>query len=225
MKYIEGLYAFWDEVIRRWPDSFRINCASGGRRIDLEAAMRFHVHQKSDYWFDNVADQASLFGLSQYLPNGTVMAPLDRMDDLSFHSVLAGSLCLGWAADAEDFDRARARELIGQYRRIRHLLNGDWYPLTGYSRAPDAWLASQYHRPDLEQGLVLAFRREQCADETLRVGLRGVASEARYEVEDTAAGARETVDGGLLVRDWPVRIDRSPGSRLLVYRRVGQAPA
>ena len=59
MKYIEGLYAYWDRIATTWPDSIREECASGGHRIDLETVMRMHMHQKTDYWFDNEADQAA----------------------------------------------------------------------------------------------------------------------------------------------------------------------
>jgi len=46
--------------------------------------MRMHVHQKSDYWFDNEVDQASIWGLSQYLPNHVFMAPVNRIDPAWF---------------------------------------------------------------------------------------------------------------------------------------------
>ena len=36
IRYIEGLYAYWDRLATTWPDSWREECASGGRRIDLE---------------------------------------------------------------------------------------------------------------------------------------------------------------------------------------------
>lgn len=147
MRYIEGLYIFWDEIAREWPDCLRIECASGGRRIDLETVMRMHVHQKSDHWFDNVADQASIHGLSQYLPNSVIMTPLSRMDDTSLHSAMASSLCLGWIADGEGFATSRARELVDRYRDLRPLLVGGWYPLLEYSRDDDRWVASQYDRP------------------------------------------------------------------------------
>lgn len=61
MRYIEGLYAYWDRIASSWPESLREECASGGRRIDLETLQRMPLHQKSDYWFDNEVHQASLW--------------------------------------------------------------------------------------------------------------------------------------------------------------------
>ncbi len=61
MKYVEGLYAYWDRIATSWPDSLMEECASGGHRMDLETLMRMHIHQKTDYWFDDQADQTAIF--------------------------------------------------------------------------------------------------------------------------------------------------------------------
>ncbi len=40
IRHIEGLYRFWDELRNRFPDLLIDNCASGGRRIDIETMSR-----------------------------------------------------------------------------------------------------------------------------------------------------------------------------------------
>ena len=40
IRYVEGLYTFWDELLERRPGLIIDNCASGGRRIDLETISR-----------------------------------------------------------------------------------------------------------------------------------------------------------------------------------------
>jgi alpha-galactosidase len=109
IKHITGLYDLWDRMAAEWPDQLREECASGGRRIDLETVMRMHIHQKTDFWFDNTTDQTAVWGLSQYLPNNCFVTHLARMDDYSFHSVLPASLCLGWFVDQPEFDTGRAK--------------------------------------------------------------------------------------------------------------------
>ena len=37
IRYVEGLYRMWDDLLANTPLRFIDNCASGGRRIDLEA--------------------------------------------------------------------------------------------------------------------------------------------------------------------------------------------
>lgn len=220
IRYVEGLYEYWDALTERFPDSFRVNCASGGRRIDLESIQRFHVHQKSDYWFDSIVDQATLFALSQYLPGGVVMCPINRLDDYAFHSAMAASLCLGWIADAPGFDRERAKELTSAYLEFRHLLVGDWYPLTEYSRAADQWLGSQYHRADLDRGLLLLFRRADCPDSALEVQLRGLDLGAAYRLDFHGAGTTVQRSGAELMDRLEIAVPDAPGSELVVYRPV-----
>jgi len=48
IRYVEGLYATWDELRARFPQMYLDDCASGGRRIDLEMVMRSVVQTRSD---------------------------------------------------------------------------------------------------------------------------------------------------------------------------------
>ncbi|MBI4604227.1 MAG: alpha-galactosidase, partial [Planctomycetes bacterium] len=220
IRYIEGLYAYWDRIASEWPDALREECASGGRRIDLETLRRMHIHQESDYWFDDDVDQAQVWGLSQYLPNGLFTTPLIRLDDYSFHSTLATSLCIGWIADAHDFDRERARKLLDRYREVRHLLTGDWYPLLPYSRDPKDWMAWQHHRPDLGEGLVLAFRRAESPYASVRLPLRGLDAAAAYELTRDPSGGRAVAQGKELLAGLEVRLPERRSSQMVVYRRA-----
>ena len=220
MKYIEGLYAYWDRIAESWPNSLRIECASGGRRIDLETVMRMHIHQKSDYWFHNEVDQASIWGLSQYLPSNVFMVPINRLDDYSFHSAMASSLCLGWIADAPDFDVERGRKLLARYRELRHLLVGAWYPLLPQSRRLTEWAAVQYHRPDLDEGVVLVFRRAESPDRTAEVSLRGIDGDATYELSYDVARTKIRAKGSDLMRAFQITIPEKHKSEVIVYREL-----
>jgi len=222
MRYIEGLYAYWDRIAATWPDAILEECASGGRRIDLETVMRMHLHQKTDYWFDDDVDQASLWGLSQYLPNNTVVAHLNRLDDYSFHSTLASSLCLGWIADDPAFDMERAKALVERYRAVRHLLVGEWYPLLAYSRDPKAWTGSQFHRADLDEGMLLVFRHAESPDATAEVSLRGLDPKATYELTYESTGRKTRFKGAELMGRFKLTIAERHGSDLIRYRKTGE---
>jgi alpha-galactosidase len=221
MKYIEGLYAYWDMIRQAWPDALMEECASGGRRTDIETVMRFHVHQKSDYWFDNVVDQGTLWSLSRWLPNGLISVPLCRLDDYSFHSALASSLIVGWIADDPKFDGKRAKALTDTYRRVRPLLNGDWYAVTeGGGTNPTEWLASQYHRADLDEGMVLAFRRDKSPYVTIQARLRGLDPAGNYELTYTTTGRTARATGQELAARLDITLPQGPSSELIVYRRA-----
>ncbi|KPJ62130.1 hypothetical protein AMK68_05285 [candidate division KD3-62 bacterium DG_56] len=220
MKYMEGLYAYWDRIAAAWPNSIREECASGGHRIDLETVMRMHIHQKTDYWFDNEADQASSWSLSQYLPNNTFVTPINRMDDYSFHSALASSLCVGWIADAPDLDVQRAKKLLDRYREVRHLLIGAWYPLLPYSRGLNDWIASQYHRSDLDEGMILVFRRPESPHRTADVSLHGLDADASYELSYESTGAKSRAKGADLMERFQLAVPEMHRSELILYRKA-----
>src|SRR4029079_16146741 len=53
IKYIEGLYAYWEAIAAIKRDVLMEECASGGHRVDLETVIHMQMHQKSDFWFNN----------------------------------------------------------------------------------------------------------------------------------------------------------------------------
>jgi len=77
IRYIEGLYALWDELPRLHPGLWIDNCASGGRRIDLETLSRSLPLWPSDF-LDvvglprgqrlHVGDQCVNAGLARWVP-------------------------------------------------------------------------------------------------------------------------------------------------------------
>lgn len=220
MKYIEGLYAYWDRIRTTWPDAFMEECASGGRRIDLETITRMNGHQDSDYWFDYDVDQAQNWGVSQYLPNNLIVQHLHVLDDYSFHSTMASSLCLGWIADAPDFDTKRGKAILKRYRELRHLLVGAWYPLLPYTRNPKDWMASQYHRADLDEGLLIILRHNESPYSTVQVALHGLDKDAEYELRFDSTGKKLKKKGSDLMKYLDLTITEKRKSDLIHYRRI-----
>ena len=204
------------------PEGLRIECSSGGRRIDLETVRHMHVHQKSDYWFHNEVDQGSIWGLSQYLPNNVFMAPINRLDDRSFHSAMATSLCLGWIADAPDFDMQRARELVAAYREAQPLLVGAWYPLLPYCRDGSQWMAAQFHRPDLDRGLILVIPPLDGRRPSVELALRGLDPKARYELHFRIADRTTTAKGAALMERLVAAVPPGDGGERILYRKIAE---
>ena len=182
--------------------------------------MRFHTHQKSDVYFDNTVNQCSTYALSQYIPNTSFYVYLKELDNYSFHSAIAAGISIVWPATDSVFDLNRAKTLSEQYLSIRHILNGDWYPLTEYSRSLESWLGSQYHRSDLNEGIVLLFRREKCAMQTIRIKLNELDREAAYCLESYTTGRTIQINGSTLSDGFDITIDNLPGSELIVYRKL-----
>jgi len=229
IRHIEGLYAFWDALLTRHPRLIIDNCASGGRRIDLETVGRATPFWRTDGPRDPIAHQCHTYGLLPWVPFSSTSQ--DKAgDDYEFRSSMCSSLCLNWwisgDAPAEpirpDFPFDWAKRTLTQYLSIRHFYEGDFYPLTSYSQAADVWMAYQLDRPDRGEGLVVALRRPQSHFEGARFPLRGLAAEATYRVSDLDSGAAQEMAGAVLLNSG-LRVDISarPGSALLRYQRIG----
>jgi alpha-galactosidase len=227
IRYIEGLYAFWDGLLARHPGLIIDNCASGGRRIDLETVGRATPFWRTDGPRDAIAHQCHSYGLMAWAPLSATSQ--DRAgDDYEFRSSMCSSLCLNWwvSGDApaeripDNFPFAWARKTLAQYLELRQFYYGDYYPLTAYSQARDVWMAYQLDRPDLGKGLVVAFRRPQSPYESGRFPLRGLDERASYKLTNLDTGAQTTHAGKELLRaGLQARLESQPGSALLLYER------
>ncbi|MBI2844438.1 MAG: hypothetical protein HYX78_13670, partial [Armatimonadetes bacterium] len=185
-----------------------------------ETIMRMHIHQDSDYWFDYETDQGQIWGASQYLPNNCMVGHINKMDDYSFRSVMASSLCLGWIADAPDFDLERAKKLVNRYREVRHLVIGAWYPLLLDHRDLTSWSASQYHRPDLNEGMILVFRREESPIKTIQAQLHGLDANATYELTSDNTAEKTRAKGSELMKGFEITLPERHMSDLIQYCRA-----
>jgi alpha-galactosidase len=218
IRHVEGLYAFWDELLARRPGLIIDNCASGGRRIDLETVSRSIPLWRTDYhYFEPNGYQSHTCGLNFYLPcSGTGSgAP----DTYAFRSSINSGVVLGWNLYAPDFPVERAQRLISEYKRIRPFFYGDYYPLTAHSVTDDVWIAYQFHREDMKQGMFLVFRRPQSPYLSARLKLGGIHPEANYELHFEDSGVKRILTGKELGAGIDVTIEEAPGSLLVTYRQ------
>jgi alpha-galactosidase len=227
IRHVEGLYAFWDELLARHPGLIIDNCSSGGRRIDLETTSRSIPLWRSDVQcfpgFSTTAMQAQTHGLGLWVPLSTG-APSSIEDTYRFRSALGPGIVLGVGERAlkegDAFPLEPLRRHLAELCAVREYFYGDFSPLLSFSLAEDAWAAWQFDRPDLGAGAVLAFRRPESPFARLEAPLRGLEADARYELRWLSDGPRQEASGrDLLERGLAVEIAR-PGSALLVYRRL-----
>ena len=219
IRHVEGLYAFWDELLNRHPGLIIDNCASGGRRIDLETTSRSVPLWRTDYdYFEPNGYQCQTHGLHFYLPcSGTGS---NNPNSYESRSAMNSGFVLGWDVHSPHFPAEIARKTAAEYKRIRPFFYGDYYPLTSYSTELDVWMAFQFHREDLKQGIVLAFRRPNSPYISARLNLQGLDPEARYEVKFEDSGDEKTVTGSALCDGIEVSINEAPGSQLITYGQI-----
>ena len=217
IKYIEGLYTFWDELLRRNPELIIDNCASGGRRIDLETISRSIVLWRSDYASEPEGVQSHTTGISRYIPCSSCAA--FSTDPYLFRSKLGPGMALAWDLESKDFNVEEARKRIEEFKTVRPFFYGDFYPLTGHSTADDVWCAFQLNRDDLGSGALFLFRRIGSPYSFAHFKLRGLNTEYEYELTDVDTGDVMCYSGKQLSKDGiDVHIDRPQGSKILLYR-------
>ncbi|MGO8690291.1 MAG: alpha-galactosidase [Thermoguttaceae bacterium] len=193
IRYVEGLYAMWDEMRAKYPHMYLDDCASGGRRIDLEMLSRGVVQTQSDFVGPGrlEAAQCQNYGLNLYLPLHATISW--DMDAYACRSTATAGFCGEWDILSRSFPFDEGRAAIAEINANRKYWYGDFYPLTPCTPATDAWIAWQLNRPDLDEGLVLAFRRKDSRQPALEVKLRGLKPEKLYTVTFLDDHRRATV--------------------------------
>lgn len=238
IRHIEGLYEFWDELLRRHPNLIIDNCASGGRRIDLETMSRSVVLWRSDYYyFEPVGQQCHTYGISLWLPTTATGSGFPTAYSLRSAMNNGVGLWVPWSPKApheiynryipwanweagKTIDVDFAKALVDEFKQVRHFFLGDFYPLTPYSTDDDVWMAYQFHRADLNAGIVLAFRRSKCQQPSLKLKLRGLQGNAIYKIELSDEQLKRqtfTLTGKQLADGIEVTSETAPSSVLITY--------
>ena len=124
---------------------------------------------------------------------------------------------------------APAPELVEVFRALaglepayrRAILGGDVplcqsYRLIETSRADDVWSAQQFHWPEKNAGVVLAFRRIKCEEPTRVVRLRALDPDAHYELTGVGPKPPQTASGkSLMERGLTVEIGKKPTDSMI----------
>jgi len=220
-KHIAGMYKFLDDMRARFPDILQENCASGGRRIDIEMVSRAHTYCRSDYYIGQkpndtafILGQNATLNLMPYLPfQGCEFNCVPVGDDYAAFSIIAS----GTVITPSDFDggilrrKLTAKEtgwfkkVFDVAKRMKPFYMGDFHQLTDETGAGnDLWCAWQCNRSDLKSGFAICFRRGVAAAESRVLQLGGVDPAATYQL-DFYDGSRKTVKGSELAQ-WTVQL-------------------
>jgi alpha-galactosidase len=218
MRHVTGFLAFYDELRRRHPNLLIDNCCAGGRRNDIETLRRSVPLWKSDTWGENTEMQCQTYGLALWLPYFGHAG--GQFDTYTFRSNLYPSIIVDADLRNKNRDYATLRRNLTQLKNVAPNLLGDYYPLTPYSRAADAWMAWQFDRPEVGEGIVQVFRRPGCVQDSLKLRLRGIDRETMYEVRDADQKEVRCVTGKELMSDGlTVTLPSKPAAALITYRK------
>jgi len=235
MRYVEGLYRHWDDLHAATPGLLIDNCASGGRRIDVETCSRALPLWRSDNTCDMVGEAPSAI-LMAALKNQVMSAGLNRYVPLNlvgqmgaapyfFRSGFNGGIAFAEDLRRPGYPRELLRDAIAEGRRLRPYWLGDFYPLLTVTADARDWTALQYHRPGVDDGIVLAFRRHQSPYSACDLALRAVDANATYTVtfRPSYRDARTERLAGSALQRLSVTVPECPGSLLVEYRKAEPA--
>lgn len=220
-KYVEGLYAYWDSLLVRFPNLLIDNCAGGGRRIDLETTSRSSSLFRSDYWLEGDFNgaQCHTYALNFYLPQHSTSTSI--ADDYKFHSSLASSVQGAWLVGRGKETIPLSKRYMQEFKEIRPYFYGDYYPLTPIDNymSDKVWLAYQMNRPKEKDGIIVAFRRQENTETSIRVQLSGLEKNAKYELHYKNYGIKNIYKGNELMKGLNITIKERPASLLITYKQ------
>ena len=222
--YVEGLYTYWDNILRHHPRGFIDNCAGGGRRLDLETLQRSAPLWRTDYRYgEPVGYQTHTFGLALWLPQtGTGLMQTDKF---TTRSSMGSTVIYSWKITEPENNLLEMRKLMDEIEELRPYYFEDYYPLTSTQHilGDSVWLAYQLNRRSANDGIVVAFRRATAPDSTCMVRLRGLDAKRTYTLTDRDSRRSFTRTGAELARGLQLVLPEKRSSLVLMYTAAASA--
>lgn len=226
LRYINGLYQVWDGVQERYPDLILDTCATGGKRFDIEAIRRSINPCRSDYVCLSNADADVVQvhnNLSFYIPY--VGCFVRTINDV-YHFRSCYCSCFGSAYNSFDYNELSDTDLKWlnkmqkEYKSLQEYFCEDFYSLgaTGYDKS--SWVVWQYDRPDQQDGILMAFRREKSACRTSVFDLKNIDINSEYSFTDIDDTVETKITGKQLKEcGFTITLDAPRSSKIIKYKR------
>lgn len=177
--YITNLYKYLDYLCENIDGLIIDNCASGGKRLDLEMTYRSIPFWRSDYNCSYHTDlfeatQSHTYGISFWLP--ITGSALYMANEYSSRSAIMPLMLM-------DFFSHTHSE-FGYHNEQRDLMAGNYYPLDFGSFDKDKMHAMQFSTYDALAGTALIYKRAEVKDTEYTVKLNGLITSKTYNVYD-----------------------------------------
>ncbi len=229
IKYINGLYKLWDALLEKFPHLIIDNCASGGRRIDIETLRRSIPLWRSDaQCFANYPPEIAQCHTVNY---GTWMpysgSGTGRLyDTYRIRSSYSPAMAFAHGlTERENFGENEEeitllKKHLDEYVKIRDYLTEDMYPLTQVSTRTDIWSATQYDRPENGDGMIQVFRRENSPYNTASFNLGNINTSKTYTFTDIDTNEEIVLNGNeLITNGFEVKLKEKRSSKIYLYKR------
>lgn len=225
IRQIEGFYALWDELLKRFP---KLTIDNANWRIsgpDLEM-MKRSVGSLTRTEIAGpgipypIPEQMGIQELSLWIPLHATL--LHAVSPYDFRSTATTGVAIGLNLQSPYVSVTEVRKGIAEVKEQRPYWLGDFYPLTEINTDETAWAGWQLHREDLNGGFVTMFRRRRSVEPQKQVTLHGIDSGAQYEVtmaESFDPGPKQILTGTQL-EHLKVSLSSPQSSVLIRYKKV-----
>ncbi len=230
VKHINGLYKLWDALLERFPRLCIDNCASGGRRIDIETLRRSVPLWRSDFQcpanFDITSTQAHNMQFSTWLPYSGTGSGRDWGGSYRIRSAYGGSLTTNYTyTESQSFGEPEQikwlKKYLNEYLSVRKYFYGDFYPLTDSVESEYSWNVSQFNCPETGEGMVQAFRHEKSPFDCANFKLFGLSPDKTYRVTDSDDGSYIDIYGEeLLKKGLKITTNSTKCAKLYIYKII-----
>ncbi len=211
--YVSNLYRYLDYLLENCDDLIIDNCASGGKRLDLEMASRSIPLWRSDYNCANArgalcddifeATQNMTYGLSFWMPySGT---------NRHFQDEYASRSCIVthpsvYKPDINEF---------AKYKDLQNMMAENYYPI-GYGEvSTTSCLSFSFGNED--KGFAVIYKRENNTETEFTVRLSSLDTNADYEVTDFDNPGETIIKPGKELMNRGVKTFINTGRRAAVY--------
>lgn len=227
LRFIEGHFAFWDALRKKFPQLAILNCASGGRRIDLESIRRGQPLWRSDYnCFPEATAESTQdhsYGILHWLPiQGSMIRGWSMFDTYEARCALSPGMENALVAKTEQ-EWLQTKANVLQAQRCKKYFFGDYYPLINQQRSPSGWTAYHLYLPEEQQGMILALRRAKSDVRAMTFELVTIDPAKQWRFEDYDSGETWVVSGQeLREHGFEIVIPNRRDSRLIFYSTVSE---
>lgn len=187
IKHILGMYEVWEHLLNSVPGIVIDNCASGGRRIDIETLKLSIPFFRSDYQcaFNENPEvlQTHNANAQAYFPyiGCTGKTCFDTYASRSgYSSSWGGAFYNAIFQTMEEKDFVWASKITNEYLKIRKYFSLDYYNHGSCEFDDTSWAIWQYHDKETQSGILMAFRRTNSPFDNVTVSLKGILKDKPY---------------------------------------------
>lgn len=226
--HVQQYLRFWDELLLRNPGLLIDSCASGGRRNDLESMRRSVPLHFTDYGYGNFPMNQAMYhtmfswipyfrglGFSSENPDGTYSNQFTaRVDGFALLNALTPGFATFIQPDADPALHALLQQFLPVWRVAAEItLQGDFYPLTPYSKANDAFYCTQFDIPEEGRGFLQLLAMPACPGGRFAPRPYVHVPDGAYRFSNPLTGETRCLAGAELAsRGFEVALERRSGA-------------